>query len=295
MGEEQSSTGRKPASRTSACARSSLGNAEASRSISRAPQAFSYAPSESTFGYSALEEEILAFHSAFTALMNSTTARLLHRAAADDEPIDVRSLRQYNGLLAELDGLAADERYKKLWFDFRHITDELVFYGMRAQTSHLVSPLANLCYKMLYRHDIFDSFLERSERQQHRRLFFFGGEARPLPPHLLLWVKQLSYFLMHFPDVYGGIEPLRRLEKALKRQGARHSAREVVDGLRGERAIGVGNGESDRDGGGALPDDAGPSERLGERSLLGASLFGGGGGGAAGRSGGAAGSRTRTL
>ena len=91
------------------------------------------------------------------------------------------------------------------------------------------------------------------------------------------------------------IDEVNRLEKALKRQGARHSAREVVDGLRGERAIGVGNGESDRDGGGALPDDAGPSERLGERSLLGASLFGGGGGGAAGRSGGAAGSRTRTL
>ena len=70
---------------------------------------------------------------------------------------------------------------------------------------------------MLYRHDVFDSFLERSERQQHRRLFLFGGEARPMPQQLLRWVKQLSYFLMHFPDVYGGIEPLRRLEKALKR------------------------------------------------------------------------------
>lgn len=131
---------------------------------------------------------------------------------------------------------------------------------MRAQTSHLVSPLANLCYKMLYRHDIFDSFIEHPDGQQaqvtsvpysafqtalvdsephpalspivihsrysnnrrlycsqHQKLFFFGTENRPLPPQLLLWVKQLSYFLMHFPDVRGGIEPLRRLENSLTR------------------------------------------------------------------------------
>ena len=36
-----------------------------------------------------------------------------------------------------------------------------------------------------------------------------------MPPTLMKWVQQLSYFLMHFPDVYGGIEPLRRLEKLL--------------------------------------------------------------------------------
>ena len=39
---------------------------------------------------------------------------------------------------------------------------------------------------------------------------------QPLAQQLHLWVKQLSYFLMHFPGDSdydgGGIEPLRRLE-----------------------------------------------------------------------------------
>ena len=44
-------------------------------------------------------------------------------------------------------------------------------------------------------------------------------EAAPLAQQLHLWVKQLSYFLMHFPGDSdydgGGIEPLRRLERSL--------------------------------------------------------------------------------
>jgi hypothetical protein len=101
-------------------------------------------PHDGSFGYSALEEEILRFHSSFTALMNRMMTHMQLRCGGDEaqESIDIRSLRQYNALLAELEMLAGDERYEKLWFDFRHITDELVFYGMRAQTSHLVSPLA---------------------------------------------------------------------------------------------------------------------------------------------------------
>ena len=41
--------------------------------------------------------------------------------------------RQHAALLALLDEVGGDEAYERLWFNFRHITDELVFYGMGAQ------------------------------------------------------------------------------------------------------------------------------------------------------------------
>ena len=150
--------------------------------------------------------------------------------------------------------VAAEPAYRQLWFDFRRITDELVFYGMRAQTSHFVSPLANLCYKLLFQHDVFRLLGPLAAAaaaaapaappppppQQQRavvegptaalelgddRLGIDAGgrrgvlEAAPLAQQLHLWVKQLSYFLMHFPGDSdydgGGIEPLRRLERSL--------------------------------------------------------------------------------
>ena len=150
--------------------------------------------------------------------------------------------------------VAAEPAYRQLWFDFRRITDELVFYGMRAQTSHFVSPLANLCYKLLFQHHVFRLLGPLAAAaaaaapaappppppQQQRavvegptaalelgddRLGIDAGgrrgvlEAAPLAQQLHLWVKQLSYFLMHFPGDSdydgGGIEPLRRLERSL--------------------------------------------------------------------------------
>ena len=46
-----------------------------------------------------------------------------------------------------------------------------------------------------------------------------GGRPRaPCARELLPWVKQLSYFLNHFPDDHGGIEPLRRLERSLMKR-----------------------------------------------------------------------------
>ena len=136
--------------------------------------------------------------------------------------------RQLSALLGLLDELATDETYQRLWFDFRYITDELVFYGVHAQSAHLVTPLANLCYKMLFRHEVFETFSGAArdaaglgagaqQPRQQRRLVALGAEGgrAPMPAKLLQWVKQLSYFLMHFPDVEGGIVPLRRLHKAL--------------------------------------------------------------------------------
>ena len=282
-------------------------------------------PSESTFGYSALEEEILRFHCAFTAFWDGRISLLLreqrmkHLGERHGEPVVPSALvqpqtllqaaegsnaagaeaatavggdtgaaaptdaesgggeggdadassgandsstagastatssaapaseasRQLAALSTLLDAVHLDEAYQRLWFDFRHITDELVFYGMCAQSSlgqsQVVAPLANLCYKMLFRHEIFETFCGPTgamsghghhmtgaasgvsgganvvQPRQQRRMLNLAVEARAqLPPLLLKWVKQLSYFLMHFPDVEGGIAPLRRLHRALR-------------------------------------------------------------------------------
>ena len=127
-------------------------------------------------------------------------------------------LEHQSAILARLAALEGTGSYFQLWFDFRHLTDELVFYGMKvraplsahgwawrvgmgmgmlgmgmgmpwawyahgampctwsspspspspnpnpnpnpdphqAQTSHLVSPLANLAYKMLFGSEPFE-------------------------------------------------------------------------------------------------------------------------------------------
>jgi hypothetical protein len=136
----------------------------------------------------------------------------------------MEAARQHAALLVMLEEVQLNPAYQKLWFDFRHITDELVFYGMGAQSPQLIAPHSNLFYKLLFRHEIFETFAGArdgatpggSQPKQQRRLLPLGVELRaPLPPKLVLWVRQLSYFLMHFPDVEGGISPLRRLHRAL--------------------------------------------------------------------------------
>ena len=180
--------------------------------------------------------------------------------------------RQLGALLALLEDVHTDSTYQQLWFDFRHITDELVFYGMTAQSAHLVGPLANLCYKLLFRHEVFDTFAadtrggrlgvdgpaaaaasSATQPRQQRRLLALGVEARAqLPARLASWVKQLSYFLMHFPDVEGAIVPLRRLHRALMaRRGARggevtradDASRRDVEGVASRHAAAESRGE----------------------------------------------------
>jgi hypothetical protein len=73
-----------------------------------------------------------------------------------------------------------------------------------SQSSMLISPLANLTYKMLFRHEIFETFCGGgggsgavgAQPRQQRQLLHLALEARAqLPPKLLLWVKQLSCVL----------------------------------------------------------------------------------------------------
>lgn len=74
---------------------------------------------------------------------------------------------------------------------------------------------------MLFRHELFDAFRAADQRMHRRLPLLAGGEGRPFPAELTPWFKQLSYFLMHFPDAesHSGFEPLRRLERALVRHG----------------------------------------------------------------------------
>jgi hypothetical protein len=125
--------------------------------------------------------------------------------------------RLYLALRAAVEAGSQGEAYGRLWASFRHITDELVYYGTKAQTTHFVSPLASLCYKVLFRHEVFDAFRSAAARQHRRLPLLAAGEAKPFPPAHHGWFKQLSYFLMHFPDAeaHSGMEPLRKLERAL--------------------------------------------------------------------------------
>jgi len=111
---------------------------------------------------------------------------------------------------------------------------------MSASSSTGVSPLANLCYKMVFRHEVFEAYCASAAASQpsqpRRRLARLGAESRiSLPAKLLPWVKQLSYFLMHFPDLHGGIGPLRLLQHTLlARRRERPALRIEGDELRGE-------------------------------------------------------------
>ena len=87
---------------------------------------------------------------------------------------------------------------------------------VQAQTSHFVSPLANLAYKMLFCSEAFEVLWWGGSSRDEA---VPGGRPRaPCARELLPWVKQLSYFLNHFPDDHGGIEPLRRLERSLMKR-----------------------------------------------------------------------------
>ena len=152
------------------------------------------------------------------------------RSSGADEP----------GEAEPVTAIADADAYSRLWFDFRHMTDELVFYGMKAQTSHFVSPLANLLYRILFAHDVFESFGAAQHRSK-RRLPHAEPRVQLLP-----WVKQLTYFLMHFPDVkHGGIETLRRLERSLRRHATQPELeRRVSNSSLGSRSTLSGSSRS---------------------------------------------------
>jgi len=193
-------------------------------------QAFSYAPSRPIYSSSVLEEDILSFHCSFKAFWDANFTSLLEATAqhhssmltlsshlATEPPAESTQANLIAALTAKCEAVGGDSTYQQLWFDFRHITDELVFYGMKAQTTHFVTPLANLCYKMLFHHEVFDIFVSASSKHRRLPLLPSTTEPRPLPAPLFPWIKQLSYFLHHFPDAHAGIEPLRRLERHLLR------------------------------------------------------------------------------
>ena len=139
--------------------------------------------------------------------------------------------------------VAAEPAYRQLWFDFRRITDELVFYGMRAQTSHFVSPLANLCCFSTtssaagplaaaaaatpaapppppqHQRAVVEgptAALELGDDRLHRRRppRRRGGAAGAAAPPVGEAAVVLSDALRD-SDYDGGIEPLRRLERSL--------------------------------------------------------------------------------
>ena len=99
-------------------------------------------------------------------------------------------------MLERLAALEGTGGYFQPWFDFRHITDELVFYGMKAQTSHFVSlPPTSRTRCSSAPRPLRCSAGAAAPATSRCRPAGLARRARELMP----WVKQLSYFLNHFP------------------------------------------------------------------------------------------------
>ena len=111
--------------------------------------------------------------------------------------LQTASSRARAALHAKWGEVVSDRTYRQLWFDFRHITDELVFYGMKAQTSHFVSPLANLFYKMLFHHEAFAMFLSAPQRGHRRMPSVSGSEPKARDESRALPVVCLCFSSVH--------------------------------------------------------------------------------------------------
>ena len=91
-----------------------------------------------------------------------------------------------------------------------------------------------------------------------------GGRPRaPCARELLPWVKQLSYFLNHFPDDHGGIEPLRQLERSLLRR-----ERESREKSRLGKESRAGKESREKEGASAHPESASAPSSTPRRQIL---------------------------
>ncbi|CCI44022.1 unnamed protein product [Albugo candida] len=125
------------------------------------------------------------------------------------------------------------ESFRKLYFDFYYITDELVWYGVRREGGRTrVLMLANLVYSTVFSHEIFHTFVSLyaltcgdANRQgsinqgyTHLAQVKLANSCNiPLPKTLKPWIQQLGHFLSFFPENQSATKSLRTLYDQLWR------------------------------------------------------------------------------
>jgi len=169
-------------------------------------------------------------------------------------------------------GLPVDAEHAELWFTYRFLTDEFVFYGIQGSAAmSVVLQLAALCYSTLFQHEVF--CMHRVPQHKPQALgprdrtrggaVGAGGQAilAPLPRELAPWVKQLSYFLSYFPDKLAGVtlmHELQALRDTLRRrlQHLRERPLTAHDGAGGRGGFDSSNWSEEPDGAGRGPHQA---------------------------------------
>ncbi|KAJ1634016.1 hypothetical protein T492DRAFT_526298 [Pavlovales sp. CCMP2436] len=143
---------------TLSCARSDLGH---SRALSQRMSVLGASKRAPAFLH--LEEEVLRFHCAFRDFWGRRL-RALGTAAASEcvegapSPLPLSSEQVLATLppSAVFGSLGDESEHAALWFSFRFLTDEFVFYGVQGSAAMaVVLQLAVLCYASLFQHEIF--------------------------------------------------------------------------------------------------------------------------------------------
>lgn len=124
-------------------------------------------------------------------------------------------------LVSLMNDCEREPSYADLYFDIRHINEELVLYGMKGYVGHFVFQLATLLFGIIVKHRVCSSVIRVLETSLQMRAGMGVGSTVSFSQlqrdncrlFLLRWIQQLSYFLSHFPRQYRGTRPLWRLEK----------------------------------------------------------------------------------
>ena len=81
--------------------------------------------------------------------------------------------------------ILGQEEVQNLYYDFRYITDELVYYGLRTNAGQSFESLASMLFTAVFNHPMFLLFGNTAEKRRRNALF---------PSILLKWEGQQRYF-----------------------------------------------------------------------------------------------------
>eukprot|EP00455_Lapot_gusevi_P004473 TRINITY_DN11857_c0_g1_i4.p1 TRINITY_DN11857_c0_g1~~TRINITY_DN11857_c0_g1_i4.p1 ORF type:complete len:546 (+),score=45.52 TRINITY_DN11857_c0_g1_i4:52-1689(+) len=101
------------------------------------------------------------------------------------------------------------EAYAQLFFDYRYITDEFVFYGLKGYVGHFAFQLADLLYSFVFKDRLFNHL--RRLWLSETTISSSHSYRRRIEGFVESWVIQLKYFLDHFPRFNKDTAPLRQL------------------------------------------------------------------------------------
>jgi len=115
--------------------------------------------------------------------------------------------KELDMLLVKIARAANSERHTQLYFDYHHITNEIILFGLKKQGGQFSSPLSALLFTTLFKNKLFISAMAISK-------------GSPLPrgaaTYFDLWINRLAGMLNYFPEKRDDLASLRSLCQELK-------------------------------------------------------------------------------